>query len=465
MSSLLSAPDPADAQPAPLTFASLPRALQCEVFARAPVDARARAACVCHAWCDVLSERSLWTRLDLSRKSGVARERVTDALLRGAAAKARGGLTALDVSECDQLTHEVLLEVVAANAGALTELHASVGLGRLPATAQHIEALLGAAPLLRVCLAEARADAAAASRMLRNEPPFGPLRLHTLCVLRPWPGGEADVLVLAGGLTASASSLSRLVLITAPLAEHSSLDAVVDAVLARRLPNRTLFEPSLTAASVPALVRLLSGSALSTFNLMYNYDVTLLQPGPEGSAALLAAALRANTTLTELCLLRANVWHDAAAGETLLQGLTAHPSVQTVNLGLNEVADADRARAGASLGALVAANAPALNELIIFRCALGDEGLGPLVDALAANAHLRKLECSCNGMSVAFALERLQPALLANTSLRELMLVGKDDADAASLTLRQLVQLVAQRAASRDAVAAMTAATAAAAVQ
>jgi hypothetical protein len=460
MSQLLSAPDPADAQAAPLTFASL----QCEVFARAPVHARARAACVCHAWCDVLSERSLWLHLDLSPSGGVARTRVTDALLHGAAAKARGGLTALDVSECEQLTHEALLEVVTANAGALIELRQQF-LKRM-VLAEHLTALLFAAPLLTVCHANAQADAAAACRMLRNELPFGPLHLHSLSVEQPWLGGEAHVCAFAADMTASASSLAHLMLADAPLGGLRALDAVVDAALARRLPTLMLFESSLSAASVPALARLLSGSALITLFLMFNDDVTLLQSGPEGSAALLAAALRVNSTLTTLGLMQINVWHDAAAAETLLQALTAHPSVQTVNLGFNGVAVADRARAGASLGALVEANVPALKELFVSGCGLGDEGIGPLVDALAVNTHMRKLVCSGNDMSDAFALERLQPALLANNSLRRLMLVADDVANAASPALRQLEQLVTERAAARDdAVAAMTAATAAVAVQ
>jgi hypothetical protein len=279
MSSQLSAPDAADAQPAPLTFASLPRALQCEVFARAPVDARARAACVCHAWCDVLSERSVWTRLDVSPSGGVARSCVTDALLRGAAAKARGGLTALNVSGCERLTHETLLEVVAANTGSLTELRACVG-SRLPnVTAEQLAALLHAAPLLTVCHADALADAAAACRMFRNEPPFGPLHLHFLAVRPPWSGG---VRALAADLKASAVPLAHLMLLGAPLGGRGALDAVVDAALARRLPTFALFQSSLSAASVPALARLLRGGALKTLVLMRNDDVTLLQSGPEG---------------------------------------------------------------------------------------------------------------------------------------------------------------------------------------
>jgi hypothetical protein len=159
-----------------------------------------------------------------------------------------------------------------------------------------------------------------------------------------------------------------------------------------------------------------------------------------------------------------NVWHDVAAGETLLQGLTAHPSLQVLRLHGNAVRAAERARAGALLGALIAANVPALKELSVLGCGLGDEGLGPLIDALAGNTHLGILNCSGNGMSDAFALERLQPALLANNSLRKLTLVGNNEADDASPAMRQLEQLVTQRAASRVAVAAMMAATAAVAI-
>jgi hypothetical protein len=116
---------------------------------------------------------------------------------------------------------------------------------------------------------------------------------------------------------------------------------------------------------------------------------------------------------------------------------------------------ADRARAGAVLGALVAAHAPALKVLAVPRCALGDEGLGPLVDALAANTHLRELDCSNNGISETFVLNRLQPALLDGTSLRCLTLA---EAGVVSPALRQLELLVTQRAAARDALEAAAAA-------
>jgi hypothetical protein len=431
-------------------FAALPHALFVKVLLLLPVDARAVCAAVCKGWHNTLADASLWMRLDLSRKSGgVADERVTDALLRGAAGKAQDGLTALDVSSYGRLTHAALLEVLTANAGALTELRARRGLTRT--TAEQIEAILAAAPLLRVCHADMQADAAVACRMLRSEPPFGPLRLHYLSVQRPWPGGEEDVRALVADLTASASSLSQLVLIGAPLAGHGALDAVVDAALARRLSAFGLIRCSLSAVSAPALARLLGGSALENFSLYNAGDAPLLLSGAEGSAALLAAALRANSTLTQLAVPHCNVWFDAAAAETLFQALTGHPSVQRLLLLDNTVRAADRARAGASLGALVAANAPALQVLCVSGCTLGDEGLGPLVDALAANTHLRELRLANNNMSKAFALDRLMPALLANTSLRVLTLESREDA--ASPGVRRLEALVAERAAARVAVA------------
>jgi hypothetical protein len=103
------------------TLLPLPLSLVLHIFSLLPADARACAACVWRGWGAVLSERSLWLCLDLSPSSGV-RILVTDAVLVGAAAKARGQLAALDVSDCDYVTFDALLAVVQANAGALREL-------------------------------------------------------------------------------------------------------------------------------------------------------------------------------------------------------------------------------------------------------------------------------------------------------------------------------------------------------
>jgi hypothetical protein len=86
-------------------------------------------------------------------------------------------------------------------------------------------------------------------------------------------------------------------------------------------------------------------------------------------------------------------------------------------------AGANIAACAAALGALVAANAPALEQIGLWGCDLRDAGLGPLVDALPSNMHLRTLLCPYNGISAAFARGRLLPAVRANTSLRKLVLI------------------------------------------
>ncbi len=109
----------------------------------------------------------------------------------------------------------------------------------------------------------------------------------------------------AANMMASASSLSHLGLSGAPLDGHGALDAVVDAALARRLKILVLSHSSLSAA---ALARLLGGNALNMLFLHNTVVLPLLLSGADGSAALLAAALRANnTTLTALGLTRATV--------------------------------------------------------------------------------------------------------------------------------------------------------------
>ena len=65
------------------------------------------------------------------------------------------------------------------------------------------------------------------------------------------------------------------------------------------------------------------------------------------------------------------------------------------------------------MGALLRVNQPSLRLLHVNFCGLGDEGLAPLLDGLATNTHLRKLNCEINLMSEAFRRDRLAPALAA----------------------------------------------------
>jgi Ran GTPase-activating protein (RanGAP) involved in mRNA processing and transport len=174
------------------------------------------------------------------------------------------------------------------------------------------------------------------------------------------------------------------------------------------------------------LARLLGGDALRELHL-FDRDGEQLLDAP--AATLLANALRANSTLTFLALDAVNLWRDPTAAELLLQGATAHPSLRKLDLQGNTVDEASRARAGRALGALLAANAPSLEELNIVECSLGDAGLGPLVDALASNTHLHTLRCFGNAWSDAFMHERLLPATRSNPSLSWVLEDSEDEDD------------------------------------
>jgi hypothetical protein len=407
------------------------------IFSLLPVDCRLRCAEVCRSWRSVLLECSLWTRLDLSRASGVrvrnsAERGALDALLRCAAARACGGLQALKIDTC--LTSDAaLLEAAAANAGALCELHATRAACDDNARVRGFKpddaaALLSAAPLLRVFAADlyGEYEGAAATvtrRALRNEAPFGPLRVRHLYVPGLRGEDEASVVALAADVAAH-TSLEGLHLQYAPLGSPAALDAVVDAALARRLQSVTLDTCHLSPASAPALARLLSSDALTTLRCV---DAVLLD-APAGR--LLAAALRANVTLMSLTLINACVFDNTAAGAELLRALTGHASLRVLRLCYNLIPAAAQAAAGASLGALVAANAPALTQLDVWWCDLGDDGLRALFEALPRNAHLRTLNCYGNFMSQAFAADVLLPAVRANTSLRTLVADSTAEAEA-----------------------------------
>jgi hypothetical protein len=268
-----------------------------------------------------------------------------------------------------------------------------------------------------VCEADVECnDLALARRLLRNEPPFAPLRLHTL-EFHPAEGeqDEATVLALAAEL-ASHAHLRRLLLISAPLNTAAALDAVVDAALTQRLTSVALRRCSLSPDSAPALVRLIGGSALAELDIWGGNNALLDAP----TALVLGNALRASSTLTAVSLQYVGLWRDPAAATALLGALTGHPSLRSLNISYNQVDPADREEAGAALGALVAVNAPALTSLDVSSSFLGDVGLRPLFDALPANTHLRTLDCAISSLSDLFLRDTLLPAVRANTSLHKL---------------------------------------------
>jgi hypothetical protein len=159
-------------------------------------------------------------------------------------------------------------------------------------------------------------------------------------------------------------------------------------------------------------------------------------------AALLVGALRANSSLTHLALTGVDLWRDPAAAVTLLGSLAGHPSLKEIDLEYNFTVNVSRAldsdaedsddaydvyepipvpnAVSGALAALLSVDSSALETLILYRCGLDDDTLGPIVDALAHNTHLRALDIIANDMSDAFARGRLLRAVRANTSLHDL---------------------------------------------
>jgi hypothetical protein len=221
---------------------------------------------------------------------------------------------------------------------------------------------------------------------------------------------------------AAHASLVELRLYRAQLDVPAVLDAFVDAALSLPLLRTVqLVACGLSPASAPALARLLGSGTLTalTIHISESSDASLDAP----VAVLLGDALRANTTLTSLTLGSAQLWSDRAAVAALLGALTGHASLRQLGVIADGYpSDEDHLlHAGALLGALIAADAPALTALDVRYSHLGDAGLRPLFQALPGNSHLRTLDCSTNFISPAFAAHVLLPAVRANTSLRTLI--------------------------------------------
>jgi hypothetical protein len=406
----------------------LPLSVVLHIFSLLPLHTRLRCAEVCRGWRAVVSTRSLWTRLNVSEANGFVRTAIfctMDGVLRSASARASGGLQSLTV-DTEFVSLQQLLRVAADNAGALQELRvlrSERPMGRLAwrLEVDALRQLLHAAPQLRTLAADlygADLDVQAVRTALRNEAPFGPLRVRHL---RTTLDGvdEAGLVSLTADVAAHAS-LTWLTLEHAPLHMPAAINAVVDAALACQLQTVSIVSCGLSPASAPALARLLSSDALTTLELCW-VDVQLLDAP---AAAVLAVALRANSTLTSLALDNVAVWRDADAAAELLGALHGHASLRVLHLRCNDVEEAHQAAAGATLGALVVANAPSLTHLDVFGCDLGDDGLRPLFEALPANTHLRALACHANKATELFGRDVLLPAVRANTSLRKLDLRG-----------------------------------------
>ena len=222
-------------------------------------------------------------------------------------------------------------------------------------------------------------------------------------------------------------ALVKLSVYSADTAQPPLMGALVDAALARRLRELTLEQCAPPAAG--PLARLLADGSLAVFKVLPPGDAPMFDAA---GAALVADALRVNSTLTELVLCAADLCLDMRVAELLLGALVGHRSLRLFRFTEDYAVGENLGAFGAALAALIAANAPALHVLVCLCNSLDDAGLAPIVEALALNNHLRELDVRWNSMSDEFARERLLPAVRANTSLRLLLCADNHTGPAAA---------------------------------
>jgi len=339
-----------------LVLAPLPTELIRLVFLLLPADSRLRSREVSRGWYAFLADASLWRVCDLSVRSGVNVRR-SPALLEASCARAEGTLEVLDVTGwCGLFDREVtsveptlavLLPVLRSNSESLVALHAQdcfrVETFRYLAP-EEIEALLAAAPRLRLLECDCKCDTAAPLSLL-EEPQFAPVRLRTL-LLDPTDGVPFELSSALAARLAQHPSLSRLILIEVEL-DAAALEAVVDLAVAQ-LQHLAMAGHWLTPASLPALTRMLSSRCLTELEVCNGAAPLLVGP----SVPAFCTALRASR-LTALALCNMRLWEAREDGLALIAACTGHPTLQRLLVCGNELyAAPGRAAIDAALDAL-----------------------------------------------------------------------------------------------------------------
>ena len=287
-----------------LDLLALPRPLVLTIFAMLPVDTRLRCCEVSRAWRALLADTTLFSSLNLSVNSGVARFSLY--LLHAAAAKAGGQLRALDVTgqrfEVDELHDQPyirpLLDVVRANAATLTELRLDTDVFLV---AEELQLLLEevTALLLLAASVEFDADHQLARAMLRNEPPYQALRLRRLWM--PFQGLTASDVVTFCPVWRCHTSIEDLELNLAALNTAAAMRAVVDACIALRLRRLDLFACEVVPVVLPELTRLVTAGALRELKVN-NSGVDMFDEAPESTRLFVAAVRASAMTRLELVL-------------------------------------------------------------------------------------------------------------------------------------------------------------------
>jgi hypothetical protein len=356
-----------------------------------PVDARMCAAGVSPAW-RAAADATLFASLDLSTHTGGLARPASDGLLRAAAARAAGALTALDLRGCEAVSYRALLAVVRAHAATLATLHTGALCftpNTAPATGQprahapapvdvfRLEALLrGGAPAL-TCLGAsvAATKVAEASRLLEaQEAPLAPLRVHALHLATTERAVDAAVWARFTGALGSATALRALHLRTHHGFDAAWLDDVVDAALAARLRSLTLQDCRLNPPGMlRALARLLAEGALTDLTL-HNCCGMLrvmgdMTPAPPADVALFFDALRTCGSLRRLSLHTTGVCVAPSTAVALLGALTGHASLASLTLHDHFATSKEAAlHVDGALAALLDAPSSALTHLDVPWC-------------------------------------------------------------------------------------------------
>ena len=381
-------------------FDALPVAVLRRIFLALPADSKGRASAVCRAWRDVLADATLWEVLDLSL-TGFPFRLSTAALALSAAARAAGGLRVINLGHGLLFSNDDIVELVAAHGGAaLRELHPGIQ----TLDVERLNAILAAAPQLQLLYADLGCTGSEAAGVLRNEPPYGPLRMSSVDIsCRDTPPA---VLLEAAAAVGAHSQLRTLRLEELTSDDPTILDAFFDVARGASLQSLSLEASFFHPGNDHALARLLQCDTLTSLTLRIEWNGGI----DEDNLALLAAALQGAVHLDKLAL-AARLWnHDNV--HVMLGALQTLPALRHLDLVSNPAVDAGPAVMGRALGALLAADWPRLRTLEVEWCDLDDEGMAFVLAGLAANTHLRTLSCmDGNNLSDAFVDDILLPAL------------------------------------------------------
>ena len=422
---------------------SLPLHCVLDVLSRLSPRERLLSMAVSRSWRAAVCSALLWKDVDLTTGQS------NDALLAAVVEKAAGTLKQLLVNvwfEGDVDNVEVMPPREAAPDGRCVSVaavrdavqQAGPCLSRLAVLCPHlnlsppfcpppgvVQSLLDAAPESLISLqSDAEGSPSDVQAMLTRNPPFGKLRLRRLLIRGNLEGEDAGTFApLLTGL-AGHSSLKELVLRGKFLLTFAGVGSLVDVVIANGITALRLEWCSLEPPAMVHIARLVALGQLSHLYIRLGdvNDLPLLNMADErASCEAFCAALRSNTSITTLPLIDVMLWVDTAAGEAIITALVGHQFIRKLSFHGNSVVEADEQIAvGTILARLLMANSQCLHHLDVSLCALGDDGMRPIVDALWSNTHLLYFLGIRNGLTPLFARDVLLPALAANTLLRVL---------------------------------------------